>query len=80
MRGAARPIPHRITTAWRPPRETTEPEESEDRFRNRPCYQFNHALKASLDDKACGHCRLYLTASCPHIDEFIDDVEDLSPD
>jgi hypothetical protein len=77
---ASRPVVHRYLPAWRAPRETAEVEEGEDKFRNRPCYVFNPSLKSTLDDKACGHCRYYLTAHCPHIDEFIDDVEDLSPD
>ena len=80
MRNSTRPISHRVLPTWRPPKEVVEPSDSEDRFRNRPCYVFNPALKSSLDDKGCGHCRFYLTSSCPHIDEFIDDVEDLSPD
>jgi hypothetical protein len=75
-----RPATHRFLPAWRPSRETGEAEDGEDKFRNRPCYVFNSSLKPGHDDKACGHCRYYLTASCPHIDEFIDDVEDLSPD
>ncbi|HYK92709.1 MAG TPA: hypothetical protein VEY07_01535 [Thermoplasmata archaeon] len=55
-----------------------EPEE--DRFIGRPCYTFNRSLRPGLDDTRCGHCAHYLTARCPHIDEFLDDVEDLSPD
>jgi hypothetical protein len=67
------------------PREPTggssfEEGDGEDRFVGRPCYVFNPSLRASLDDTRCGHCRLYLTAHCPHIDEFLDDVEDLSPE
>lgn len=80
MRNSARPIIHRVLPTWKSPKESSEPADSEDRFRNRPCYVFNTALKTSFDDKRCDHCRFYLTASCPHIDEFIDDVEDLSPD
>jgi hypothetical protein len=61
-----------------------EPEETdendEDRFVNRPCYEFNRQLLPAWDDKHCSHCRHYLTARCPHIDEFLDDVEDLSPE
>ena len=81
MRNVSRPLTHRLLPTWRPPpKEASDSPDPEDRFRNRPCYVFNPALKSNLDDKACGHCRFYLTASCPHIDEFIDDVEDLSPD
>jgi hypothetical protein len=59
----------------------SEPEtDLDERFTNRPCYVFNHALRVGLDDTQCGHCRHYLTASCPHIDEFLDDVEELSPE
>lgn len=55
-------------------------EEDEERFSNRPCYEFNASLGRSSDDRHCRHCRHYLTARCPHIDEFLDDVDDLSPD
>jgi hypothetical protein len=60
----------------------SEEEEGEDpeRFVNRPCYEFNPQLRAAWNDKHCAHCRHYLTARCPHIDEFLDDVEDLSPE
>ncbi|HTZ61635.1 MAG TPA: hypothetical protein VMC82_03210 [Thermoplasmata archaeon] len=58
-----------------------EPDEDDaDRFVNRPCYEFNHQLLPSWNDKHCAHCRHYLTARCPHIDEFLDDVEDLTPE
>jgi len=80
VRNSPRPVTHRLLPSWRAPREAAEAADSEDRFRNRPCYVFNPQLKSGLDDKGCGHCRYYLTASCPHIDEFIDDVEELSPD
>ncbi|MGA8542301.1 MAG: hypothetical protein WB947_01980 [Thermoplasmata archaeon] len=63
------------------PAETEEKEEDEgDRFTNRPCYEFNRQLLLSWNDKHCSHCRHYLTARCPHIDEFLDDVEDLTPE
>jgi hypothetical protein len=80
VRGSSRPPTHRVASSWRTPKEPAEAAEGEDRFRHRPCYVFNPALKSNLNDEACGHCRYYLTASCPHIDEFIDDVEDLTPD
>jgi hypothetical protein len=60
------------------PAETEEFDE--DRFTNRPCYEFNRQLRPAWDDKHCSHCRFYLTARCPHIDEFLDDVEDLTPE
>jgi len=59
---------------------TGEGEGEEDRFVGRPCYVFNSSLRGPLDDTRCAHCRHYLTARCPHIDEFLDDVEDLSPE
>jgi hypothetical protein len=80
VRGSARTPTHRAVPSWRTPKEPAESADSEDRFRHRPCYVFNNALKSNLNDEACGHCRYYLTASCPHIDEFIDDVEDLTPE
>jgi hypothetical protein len=55
-------------------------DDEEDRFIGRPCYLFNPSLRPGLNDTRCAHCRLYLTAQCPHIDEFLDDVEDLSPE
>lgn len=51
-----------------------------DPFRNRPCYEFHHALGPSADDQRCVHCRHYLTFRCRHLDEFLDDVEDLEPE
>jgi hypothetical protein len=62
------------------PSEPDDEEEDEDRFVNRPCYEFNRQLLPAWDDKHCSHCRHYLTARCPHIDEFLDDVEDLTPE
>jgi len=47
---------------------------------DRPCFEFNHLLLPSWNDRRCEHCRHYLTARCPHIDEFLDDVEDLTPE
>lgn len=55
--------------------------EGEDsQFFNRPCFTFNRALPVAFDDKHCSHCQHYLTARCPHIDEFLEDVEDLGPE
>jgi hypothetical protein len=72
---------HRPVLRPRPidPGEDADAEE-ENRFDHRPCYVFNPGLRAALDDTHCTHCRFYLTSRCPHIDEFLDDVEDLSPD
>lgn len=78
MKGPLR-LPARHTPTGREFRTSAE-EDEEDRFIGRPCYAFNHALKSNLDDTRCSHCVHYLTARCPHIDEFLDDVEDLSPD
>jgi hypothetical protein len=55
-------------------------EEEESPPRGRSCYIFNPLLRRELDDTACTHCRFYLTHRCPRLDEFLDDVEDLSPD
>jgi hypothetical protein len=64
------------------PRGATRPTEETDeaKFFDRECYEFNRQLKAAWNDRYCEHCRHYLTARCPHIDEFLDDVEDLSPE
>ena len=55
-------------------------DEEEDRFVDRPCYEFNDDLTTAWNDRHCSHSRHYLTARCPHIDEFLDDVEDLTPE
>ena len=62
-----------------PPTITFE-EEEQPPMRGRSCYVFNPLLRRELDDTACTHCRFYLTSRCPHLDEFLEDVEDLSPD
>ncbi|MGI0132135.1 MAG: hypothetical protein ACREDK_03440 [Thermoplasmata archaeon] len=77
MRGSVR-IPFHQPVPTRPAR--SEPEDDKDRFVGRECYVFNPSLRATLDDTQCSHCRFYLTARCPHIDEFLDDVEELSPE
>ncbi len=63
------------------PTYPADPDETdEERFTNRPCYEFNRQLRPAWNDTHCSHCRHYLTARCPHIDEFLDDVEDLTPE
>ena len=57
-----------------------EEEGDEAPRRGRPCYVFNPVLKRSLDDTACEHCRFYLTSRCPHLDEFMEDLEEMSPE
>ena len=47
---------------------------------NRPCYIFNPQLERKKDDRACEHCRYYLTPRCPHLDEFLEDLEEGSED
>jgi hypothetical protein len=79
VRGPTRTPSHHLTGV-RDYRPVIAEEEEEDRFIGRPCYAFNRALRANLDDTRCGHCLHYLTSRCPHIDEFLDDVEDLAPD
>jgi hypothetical protein len=64
-----------------PPRPAAPAEvDEEHRFFDRPCYEFNRQLEPAWNDRYCEHCRHYLTARCPHIDEFLDDVEDLTPE
>ncbi len=78
MRGSFRiPVHPPIATRTGPSPDLGE---DEDRFVDRPCYEFNALLRPSWDDRHCSHCRHYLTARCPHIDEFLDDVDDLSPE
>ncbi len=81
MRGSFR-VPVHPPVPPRPLPYPNEPEEEEDEesFVNRACYEFDHRLGVSFNDKHCRHCRHYLTARCPHIDEFLEDVEDLSPE
>ena len=71
------PIPSR---PFPPEPEEGEDEDDEERFTNRPCYEFNRQLLPAWNDRHCSHCRHYLTARCPHIEEFLDDVEDLTPE
>jgi cobalamin biosynthesis protein CobT len=58
--------------------EGDEGSEDEDdaKLCNRECYQFNAKLSPELDDKCCKHCKLYLTLQCPHIKEFMDEVDE----
>ena len=77
MRGSFR-IPIHPPMAARPP--TPHESEDEDRFVDRECYEFNELMRPTWNDRRCEHCRHYLTARCPHIDEFLDDVEDLTPE
>ena len=78
MRGSVRIPTHHPTPLPREVRESAD--DGEDRFVGRSCYVFNPSLRTHMDDTRCSHCRFYLTARCPHIDEFLDDVEDLSPE
>jgi hypothetical protein len=71
----------RLPTPPAPARPSAAPESDEEhKFFDRPCYEFNRQLEPSWNDRYCEHCRHYLTARCPHIDEFLDDVEDLTPE
>ncbi len=77
MRGSSRPTLHAVSAL---PRTESSDEESPRRFFGRECYVFNPQLRPAMNDTHCSHCRFYLTARCPHIEEFLDDVEDLSPE
>ena len=80
MRGTVR-VPAHGPVASRPfPTPSLSDVDEEDRFIDRPCYEFNNDLTAMWNDRHCEHCRHYLTARCPHIEEFLDDVEDLTPE
>jgi hypothetical protein len=78
VRSSARPPAHRPGPVFeaRGPTDSSD----DDRFVGRSCYVFNPSLRSNLNDTHCSHCRHYLTARCPHIDEFLDDVEELMPD
>jgi hypothetical protein len=60
--------------------DLSEEEEEETPRVGRPCYVFNPILRRNLDDTACEHCRFYLTPRCPHLDEFMEDLDDLTPE
>lgn len=83
MRGSFQPPAHRSTN---PPRssiplvESWSDEAPERPYFNRPCYEFNARLGTSENDRHCVHCRHYLTPRCPELAEFLDDVDDLSPE
>lgn len=62
------------------PPSDQDDDDDEGKFVNRPCYEFDGRLGSSFNDQHCRHCRHYLTARCPHIDEFLEDVEDLTPE
>jgi len=78
VKGPAHPASHVAVGPRIAPRPTEESEEG--RFYDRECYEFNRQLESAWNDRYCEHCRHYLTARCPHIDEFLDDVDDLSPE
>jgi len=59
---------------------TTKEDDSVEPFCERECYEFNSKLEGSLDDKCCIHCNLYLTLRCPHLKDFMDDIDGLDPD
>ncbi len=48
--------------------------------RDRPCYEFNPGLPRASDDRGCVHCRHYLTARCPHLEEFLEDLYEPDPE
>jgi hypothetical protein len=79
VRGTGR-FPLHVPAAPAPTVARNEDDPEGDRFVGRDCYVFNPQLRPSLNDTHCSHCRFYLTARCPHIDEFLDDVEELSPE
>lgn len=84
MRGSFQPPAHRVPSpahsAFPVLESWSDDASSADRYTNRPCYEFNPRLATSENDRHCTHCRHYLTPRCPEIDEFLDDVDDLSPE
>jgi hypothetical protein len=82
VRSTLRPSVHSPITprSYSAPTPGQEDVEDEERFVNRPCYEFNPQLRTVWNDRHCSHCRHYLTARCPHIEDFLDDVEDLTPE
>lgn len=57
-----------------------EDEEEGPELCGRECYVFNARLPRDKDDNCCVHCKLYLTLQCPHLDDFMDEVDSLDPD
>jgi len=41
------------------------------------CYIFNDKLPKKQDDGKCIHCKYFLTLQCEHIDEFLEEVDEL---
>ncbi len=80
MRGSPFRLPVHLPAPTRPGHAGEPEEEEENRFVNRPCYEFNPLLRMAWNDRHCEHCRHYLTARCSHIEDFLDDVEDLTPE
>ena len=83
MRSPFQPPAHRSAGGPRtalPVVESYSGEGPTERFSNRPCYEFNVRLGPAENDRHCTHCRHYLTPRCPELVEFLDDVDDLSPE
>jgi hypothetical protein len=55
-------------------------DEDEGQFCGRDCYVFNVRLDKDKDDRCCIHCKMYLTLQCPHLSDFMDDIDGLDPD
>jgi hypothetical protein len=79
VRGTFR-VPAHVPSSSTPTIEPLSGEDDEDRFVDRECFEFNAQLRVVWNDRRCEHCRHYLTARCRHLDEFLDDVEDLTPE
>ncbi len=47
---------------------------------DRPCYEFDPKLPLPSDDRGCVHCRHCLTARCPHLEEFLEGLEEPDPE
>ena len=84
MRGSFQPPKHRAPSpsprSLFPVIESWGEESATDRYVDRPCYEFNTRLGLSENDHHCVHCRHYLTPRCPALEEFLDYVDDLSPE
>lgn len=57
----------------------SDEEETQD-FCGRDCYVFNPKFPDSMNDDCCVHCKMFLTIQCPHLDDFMDEVDGLDPD
>jgi len=81
VRAQTHPVPRHPVPLARTPTSVSDTDEEEVApFIDRPCYVFNPRLRLTMNDRRCEHCAHYLTPRCPSVEEFLDNVEELSPE